>query len=222
MALQQADADALLFDFPPQHTHARSDAQRREISANAAATKDSLKALASASGAVGLSRADKVARAKLVADFQSVLKEFERASARAAAAAQSYAPREEPTRASAGAGAGEGDPLLSAAREAAEEAREREKAQQEQQLEHNTALLEEREEGIADIAAQIGEVNEIFTDLATLVNEQGAMVDDIEANMVATQVLSCRPLDDLLAICRAAHCATLRCALRHDNARHSC
>ena len=72
------------------------------------------------SGTAELSRADKVARAKLVADFQSVLKEFERASARAAAAAQSYAPREEPAMATARAEAGEGDPLLSAAREAAE------------------------------------------------------------------------------------------------------
>lgn len=40
------------------------------------------------------------------------------------------------------------------------------------QLEYNTALIEEREQGIAEIAQQIGEVNEIFQDLAVLVNDQ--------------------------------------------------
>ena len=47
-------------------------------------------------------------------------------------------------------------------------------------------MIEEREHGIAEIQAQIGEVNEIFQDLAVLVNEQGGMIDDIEANIVRT------------------------------------
>ena len=51
-----------------------------------------------------------------------------------------------------------------------------------------TALIAEREQGIAEIQQQIGEVNEIFQDLAVLVNEQGQMIDDIEANIVSTAV----------------------------------
>jgi len=39
-----------------------------------------------------------------------------------------------------------------------------------------------------EIQQQIGEVNEIFQDLAVLVNEQGQMIDDIEANIVSTAV----------------------------------
>ena len=49
-------------------------------------------------------------------------------------------------------------------------------------------LAAEREQGIAEIQQQIGEVNEIFQDLAVLVNEQGQMIDDIEANIVSTAV----------------------------------
>ena len=55
-------------------------------------------------------------------------------------------------------------------------------------MEFNNALIEEREQGILEIQQQIGEVNEIFQDLAVLVNEQGQMIDDIEANIVSTAV----------------------------------
>ena len=55
-------------------------------------------------------------------------------------------------------------------------------------MDFNNALIEEREQGIVEIQQQIGEVNEIFQDLAVLVNEQGQMIDDIEANIVSTAV----------------------------------
>ncbi|XP_072082469.1 syntaxin-21 isoform X3 [Arachis hypogaea] len=45
------------------------------------------------------------------------------------------------------------------------------------------AIIEEREQGIQEIQQQIGEVNEIFKDLAVLVHEQGAMIDDIGSNI---------------------------------------
>jgi len=40
----------------------------------------------------------------------------------------------------------------------------------------NEAIIEEREQGIQEIHQQIGEVNEIFKDLAVLVHEQGAII----------------------------------------------
>ena len=40
----------------------------------------------------------------------------------------------------------------------------------------NEAVIEEREQGILEIHTQIGEVNEIFKDLAVLVNDQGVMI----------------------------------------------
>lgn len=40
----------------------------------------------------------------------------------------------------------------------------------------NEAVIEEREQGIREIHQQIGEVNEIFKDLAVLVHEQGYQI----------------------------------------------
>jgi syntaxin 7 len=48
--------------------------------------------------------------------------------------------------------------------------------QLEQQREIERALIEERDKGIRDIEASVVTVNEIFQDLATLVEEQGEMI----------------------------------------------
>jgi Syntaxin len=40
----------------------------------------------------------------------------------------------------------------------------------------NEAIIEERDQGMQEIQNQIGEVNEIFKDLAVLVHEQGAVI----------------------------------------------
>jgi len=66
-------------------------------------------------------------------------------------------------------------------------------AQKRQQLMHldaerdfQSALIEEREQGIKQIESTIQEVNDIFVDLATLVNEQSSMVDNIESHIDTT------------------------------------
>jgi syntaxin 7 len=53
----------------------------------------------------------------------------------------------------------------------------------------NEAVIEEREQGIRDIHQQIGEVNELFKDLAVLVHEQGYMIGsyDIDKNIVGAE-----------------------------------
>ncbi|KAI5386715.1 hypothetical protein KIW84_073023, partial [Lathyrus oleraceus] len=51
------------------------------------------------------------------------------------------------------------------------------------EISFNEAIIEEREQGIQEVQQQIGEVNEIFKDLAVLVHEQGAMIDDIGSNI---------------------------------------
>ena len=40
----------------------------------------------------------------------------------------------------------------------------------------NEAMIEEREQGIKEVEVQIGQVNEIFKDLAVLVHEQGVVI----------------------------------------------
>ena len=44
------------------------------------------------------------------------------------------------------------------------------------EISFNEAIIEEREQGIQEVQQQIGEVNEIFKDLAVLVHEQGTMI----------------------------------------------
>ncbi len=44
----------------------------------------------------------------------------------------------------------------------------------------NEAVIEEKEQGIREIHQQIGEVNEIFKDLAVLVHEQCYMIGSCE------------------------------------------
>lgn len=41
---------------------------------------------------------------------------------------------------------------------------------------YNEAIIEEREQAIQDIQQQIGEVHEVFKDLATLVHSQGIII----------------------------------------------
>lgn len=53
-------------------------------------------------------------------------------------------------------------------------------------IEFNEALIEERDQGIAEIARQIGEVNEMFQDLAVLVSDQGHQVQTIDDHIAST------------------------------------
>jgi len=59
-------------------------------------------------------------------------------------------------------------------------------AQLESARELQNSIIMEREEGIKDIEAGIQEVNSIFIDLATLVQEQAPMIDNIESNINST------------------------------------
>lgn len=56
----------------------------------------------------------------------------------------------------------------------------------EAQLRHNEVMIQERDVAITEISGQIGEVHQIFQDLAVLVHDQGGAVDDIESNLSRT------------------------------------
>jgi len=51
------------------------------------------------------------------------------------------------------------------------------------QREFNDMMIRQRDEGIRDIEAALADVNDIFRDLATLVVEQGTLIDNIESNI---------------------------------------
>jgi t-SNARE complex subunit (syntaxin) len=56
-----------------------------------------------------------------------------------------------------------------------------------QDVAHNTALIEEREQGMRELESQMTEINEIFKDIATMVNDQGHALDSIEQNLTYTR-----------------------------------
>lgn len=140
---------------------------------------------------------------KLRTDFELWLKEFREASRLSAIKERESAPRaaaaDDATLfkgigSAAGAGLGsayaaptadDDDGALERARLA--EARRQEFEQIEQRREMERALIEERDQGIRKIESTVLTVNEIFTDLAQLVEEQGHMIDNIEANIVSTE-----------------------------------
>ncbi|XP_076341415.1 syntaxin-7-like isoform X2 [Tachypleus tridentatus] len=49
-------------------------------------------------------------------------------------------------------------------------------------------LLEEREQAVKKLESDIVDVNQIFKDLASMVHEQGDMIDSIEANVESTSI----------------------------------
>lgn len=49
-------------------------------------------------------------------------------------------------------------------------------------------LLQEREQAIRKIESDIVEVNQIFKDLASIVHDQGEVIDSIEANIESTNI----------------------------------
>ncbi|KAF3432652.1 hypothetical protein FNV43_RR23754 [Rhamnella rubrinervis] len=133
-----------------------------------------------------VSPAKKIADAKLAKDFQSVLKEFQKAQRLAAERETTYAPHipKEVLPFSYPAD----DQEFSSFRNHEQQALLLESKRQEvllldNELVFNEAIIEEREQGIQEVQQQISEVNEIFKDLAVLVHEQGAMIDDISSNI---------------------------------------
>lgn len=61
--------------------------------------------------------------------------------------------------------------------------RRQEQAQLDMQIDIDESLIRDREERIRQIEGDILDINEIFRDLATMVYEQGEIVDSIEANV---------------------------------------
>ncbi|CAH2072572.1 unnamed protein product [Thlaspi arvense] len=127
----------------------------------------------------------KIADAKLAKDFQSVLKEFQKAQRLAAEREITYTPvvsKEIPT--SYNAQEIDTEPSRTSQQQTLLlQARRQEVVFLDNEITFNEAIIEEREQGIREIQEQIGEVNEIFKDLAVLVNDQGIMIDDISSNI---------------------------------------
>ncbi|XP_021899695.1 syntaxin-22 [Carica papaya] len=128
----------------------------------------------------------KIADAKLAKDFQSVLKEFQKAQRLAAERETTYAPFVPKELLPTSYTAQELEIGSSRSPEQQTfllESKRQEVLLLDNEITFNGAIIEERDHGIKEIQEQISEVNEIFKDLAVLVHEQGAMIDDIGSNI---------------------------------------
>ncbi|XP_044479740.1 syntaxin-22-like isoform X2 [Mangifera indica] len=149
-------------------------------------TSNKLKQASEADHNVEVSPLKKIADAKLAKDFQSVLKEFQKAQRLAAERETTYTPIVSKVVLSSSNTAHEPDISSSSNSEQQVlllESKRQEFVLLDNEIAFNEAIIEEREQGIKEIQEQIGEVNEIFKDLAMLVHEQGVMIDDISSNI---------------------------------------
>lgn len=138
----------------------------------------------------GVSQSKKIADAKLAKDFQAVLKEFQKAQRLAAERETAYTPFIPQAILPSSYTASEIDVNNDKSQEQRAllvESRRPEVLLLDNEIAFNEAIIEEREQGIQEIQQQIGEVNEIFKDLAVLVHEQGSMIDDIGTHIENAQ-----------------------------------
>jgi syntaxin 7 len=132
------------------------------------------------------STGQKLKDAKLAKDFQTVLVEFQGAQKLAQSREKSFTtsvvqsfPLPPPTIANRLESKEEEAALLQQTHQVL--------LQVENEALYNEAVTEEREQGIQEIQHQIGEVSEIFKDLAQIVANQGYMIDDIESHIESSQ-----------------------------------
>ncbi|XP_020587692.1 syntaxin-22-like [Phalaenopsis equestris] len=148
-----------------------------------------------------VSASKKIADAKLAKDFQAVLKEFQKAQRLAAERETAYAPFVLQTTSPSSYNTGEVDDGIEKTpdqRSALLEAKRQEVLLMDNEIVFNEAIIDEREQGIHEIQQQIGEVNDIFKDLAVLVHDQGVMIDDIDSHVENSLVSTAQAKTQLL------------------------
>jgi syntaxin 7 len=149
-------------------------------------TSAKLKEASDSDHGASISANKKITDAKLAKDFQAVLKEFQKAQRLAAERETAYTPfvpqavlpsRYTESEIDVGSDKAPEERALLV------ESRRQEVLMLDNEIAFNEAIIEERDQGIHEIQQQIGEVNEIFKDLAVLVHEQGAVIDDIGSHV---------------------------------------
>ncbi|TVU22428.1 hypothetical protein EJB05_32122 [Eragrostis curvula] len=149
-------------------------------------TSEKLKQASEADHRVEVSATKKIADAKLAKDFQAVLKEFQKAQRLAVEREAAYAPFVSQAGLPQSYNSSEvnnGADKFAEQRTQLLESRRQELVFLDNEIVFNEAIIEERDQGIQEIQHQITEVNEIFKDLAVLVHDQGAMIDDIDSHL---------------------------------------
>lgn len=152
-------------------------------------TSAKLKALSESDHAANVSQSKKIEDAKLARDFQTTLQEFQKVQQLASERESTYMPSGPAPYAQASFAGEEAKKDLESQSLLVEQKRQ-ELVLLDNEISFNEAIIEEREQGIKEIQEQIGEVNEIFKDLAVLVHEQSPLIDDIGKNIEASAAAS--------------------------------
>ncbi|KAJ4721061.1 Syntaxin-22 like [Melia azedarach] len=164
-------------------------------------TSSKLKQASEADHNIEVSPIKKIADAKLAKDFQSVLKEFQKAQRLAAERETAYAPFVPKAVLPPSYSYSAPDPEISSSRGSEQQLLLESKRQDvvllDNEITFNEAIIEEREQGIKEIQAQISEVNDIFKDLAVLVHDQGVMIDDIGSNIESSHAATSQATSQL-------------------------
>lgn len=162
----------------------------RSIQSTAKAIKGQLEGLSREKAALPEQQQAKLR--KLMQDFAGTLQDYKAAQKVAAEREAQYLPKVPPAAAAAASSAAAAAAAAAGTSEADIESQAllQEQVQQESRAMDNTisfqeALIEERDLGIAEIQRQIGEVNEMFQDLAVLINDQGQQLATVD-NQIAT------------------------------------
>nr|GMD94349.1 syntaxin-22-like [Ipomoea batatas] len=151
-------------------------------------TASKLKVASETDHGAGISANKKISDAKLAKDFQAILNVFQKAQRLAAEKETAYKPIAPPPQTVVSSSYTSTEIDASADRISEQQALLVESKRQEvvlldNEIAFNEAIIEERDQGIQEIQEQIGEVSEIFKDLAVLVHDQGAMIVDIDTNI---------------------------------------
>ncbi|KAL2320414.1 hypothetical protein Fmac_029383 [Flemingia macrophylla] len=150
-------------------------------------TSAKLKSLSESDRDANASASKKVEDAKLARDFQTTLQEFQKVQQLASERESTYTPAAPSSSFPISSGSGEESVGLDVERQPfIREQMRQEILLLDNEISFNEAMIEEREQGIREVEEQIGQVNEIFKDLAVLVHEQGVVIDDIQSNIDAS------------------------------------
>ncbi|KAF8059198.1 SYP22 [Scenedesmus sp. PABB004] len=167
-------------------------ALNRSIQAAAKAIKAQLEALSRERAALPEPQQAKLR--KLVQDFAATLQDYKAAQKVAAEREALYLPRTPPAAPARGGGGGGSAAAAAAGGSEADvesqallaERAQLESAALDGNIAYQEALIEERDQGIAEIQRQIGEVNEMFQDLAVLIHDQGQQLTTIDTQIAST------------------------------------
>ncbi|OMO85597.1 hypothetical protein CCACVL1_10086 [Corchorus capsularis] len=153
-------------------------------------TSAKLKALSESDHDPNVNPSKKIEDAKLARDFQTTLQEFQKVQQLASERESTYSPAAPPpSLPTTSASDDSWEPTLPQEKQPfVMQQRRQELVLLDNEIAFNEAMIEEREQGIREVEVQIGEVNDIFKDLAVLVNDQGVIIDDISSNIDSSSV----------------------------------